>query len=673
MSAADSSDAFADNNLPISFSNPNYQLDEALSGGGGGGEMRCAADDGGEIGDDYDDAEIYEDVDTGTFTRDSSVKSRRSYNHIDLPSMGLDLTADPTANLPSTPHLSSPDSVAAGDNADERFRCYRGIESNRNEVDETTVAVDDGSSTVGENNLKNISADSNVGGDAADEEESRKIEYVRGPRNDDIYAVVNKKVKAQLAHSKETERAVSPKEEDSTDRQREEGEDEEEKQQKEEKLPAGWEKHEDADGPYYWHIKSGTIQREPPPPQPSAPPTRPPADVSPAPPDGRQSAETAAEQEEKPAATTEEEAAEEGEGSPPPRQVRFAVQSLGWVEISEDDLTPERSSKAVSRCIVDLSLGRNVALDVVGRWGDGKELYMDLDDHSLKLIHPHDLAVLHAQPIHSIRVWGVGRDNGRDFAYVARDRTTRVHMCHVFRCDSPARTIANTLRDICKRIMIERSLAHNLVAPPAAAPPGGIVRRARPTNLPTQNRRGVRPGSAPPQSFPTPMEEPKKQIRAHYLGATQVARPMGIEVINTAIERMIHMSPREMWSLANVAVAPSVITVVDAGNPERVLQESRVRYLSFLGIGREVEYCAYIMHTAQDLFMAHVFHCEPSSGALAKTIEAACKLRYQKCLDAHARDQEEQTPPTTPKSIGMAIKGMLGSLAGRKKSSGNSS
>lgn len=53
----------------------------------------------------------------------------------------------------------------------------------------------------------------------------------------------------------------------------------------------------------------------------------------------------------------------------------------------------------------------------------------------------------------------------RDFAYVARDRTTRRHMCHVFRCDIPARTIANTLRDICKKIMIERSLQQNLAKP----------------------------------------------------------------------------------------------------------------------------------------------------------------------------------------------------------------
>jgi len=46
------------------------------------------------------------------------------------------------------------------------------------------------------------------------------------------------------------------------------------------------------------------------------------------------------------------------------------VRSLGWTEIAEEDLTPERSSKAVNKCIVDLSLGRNDLLDVVGRWGD---------------------------------------------------------------------------------------------------------------------------------------------------------------------------------------------------------------------------------------------------------------------------------------------------------------
>lgn len=77
----------------------------------------------------------------------------------------------------------------------------------------------------------------------------------------------------------------------------------------------------------------------------------------------------------------------------------------------------------------------------------------------------------------------------RDFAYVARDRTTRKHMCHVFRCDMPARTIANTLRDICKKIMIERSLQQNLGK---SIDINGKSLATRPNNLPMEHRRPAR-------------------------------------------------------------------------------------------------------------------------------------------------------------------------------------
>lgn len=42
------------------------------------------------------------------------------------------------------------------------------------------------------------------------------------------------------------------------------------------------------------------------------------------------------------------------------------------------------------------------------------------------------------------------------------------------------------------------------------------------------------------------------------------------------------------------------------------------------------------MQTSSENFMCYVFHVEPSAAAMAKMIEAACKLRYQKVLDAHA-------------------------------------
>lgn len=40
-------------------------------------------------------------------------------------------------------------------------------------------------------------------------------------------------------------------------------------------------------------------------------------------------------------------------------------------------------------------------------------MYLLLANNLLNLVDPMDRSVLHSQPITSIRVWGVGRDNGR--------------------------------------------------------------------------------------------------------------------------------------------------------------------------------------------------------------------------------------------------------------------
>lgn len=40
-------------------------------------------------------------------------------------------------------------------------------------------------------------------------------------------------------------------------------------------------------------------------------------------------------------------------------------------------------------------------------------MYLILENDTLSLVDPMDRTVLHSQPIVSIRVWGVGRDNGR--------------------------------------------------------------------------------------------------------------------------------------------------------------------------------------------------------------------------------------------------------------------
>ncbi|XP_011251276.1 protein Fe65 homolog isoform X2 [Camponotus floridanus] len=638
LHADDIDEIFLENGL-LSFENPNYhldpaRLDDALNSNGNGSSL-------------YD--ELYQElvgsggrggeVTGGGGGGGTRVQARRTYATLDLGSMGVDVTQGPLTQ----------DSVTddASDNTDNHNLGY--CEKPDNETTE-------------------------MGG----------VPHVEGGLNSELYAVPVKRRQPKDQKNNailQNNTQEKPTDVDSTD-----------SEDKDENLPPGWQKHEDENGPYYWHVKSGNIQREPP----EAPlhsktearrslvkdndsinnfhslsgmvntVTR--SNTSSALDqelENKRKVELALKRRSYPAR-----ADSEGRDKP----IRFAVRSLGWTEIAEEDLTPERSSKAVNKCIVDLSLGRNDLLDVVGRWGDGKDLFMDLDEGALKLIDPENLTVLNTQPIHTVRVWGVGRDHcrERDFAYVARDRSTRKHMCHVFRCDIPARTIANTLRDICKKIMIERSQHQNLAKPVDIN--GRTSLATRPTNLPTEHRRFHRNGQAlVTQSFPTPMEEPKKVLRAQYLGSMQVNQATGMEVLNEAIEHIVTNTPINQWRNVNVAVAPSMISILTP-NDDKLITECRVRYLSFLGIGRNVKQCAFIMHTAQDLFIAHVFNCEPSSGALCKTIEAACKLRYQKCLDAHPQGFRNASSLNTPsgRGLGATLKSLVGSLTGRRNKQGES-
>lgn len=732
-------------------------------------------------------------------------KTRRSYAQLDINSMGVDvedggslltssLTTSSVGAIPVSPYQSlvSTDSENnIGSTQTERSRKLsleernnnRGFDNSRTRVQSRPKKKDgtEESARRSSNSLLDYyssleraastrsgkETDSSVmeteddpagsHGDAEDKESSEvksqedsAIPHIQGELTNELYAVpVKRRIRKSpdgASSSPRSSRGGSPTTSDSSHKESIDVSDliKAEEQKQEELLPPGWERHEDDDGPYYWHISSGTIQREPPAVCPSH---------------KLQSkrlsrdldvicnftnfATTSSSSSKSSVSSTSSSNSGKGESalgassthSSSPKQpagevqlrslsehcrqkeemqlkrrsypqgmcsltadkkpIRFAVRSLGWVEIAEEDLTPERSSKAVNRCIVDLSLGRNDILDVVGRWGDGKDLFMDLDDYSLRLIDPQDFTVLNTQPIHTIRVWGVGRDNGRDFAYVARDRLSRKHMCHVFRCDNPARIIANTLRDICKKIMIERSLQQNLAkqvmpggsaVPRSVTGPLGASRReallsqphvcrgsglgaTRPNNLPTEQRRlsqGSGKSGYSSKSFPTPMEEPKKLLKAYYLGSTKVDKPTGMDTLNLAIDRLTTSTPKSEHKYVHVAVAPSTITILEPGEETKVIAECRVRFLSFLGIGRNVKTCAFIVHTAHDQYVAHVFTCEPSSGALCKTIEAACKLRYQKCLDAHRLIQErKRNEAQQNKGLTSTIRNVLGNLTTR--------
>ncbi|XP_032883560.1 amyloid-beta A4 precursor protein-binding family B member 2 isoform X6 [Amblyraja radiata] len=306
----------------------------------------------------------------------------------------------------------------------------------------------------------------------------------------------------------------------------------------------------------------------------------------------------------------------------------FAVRSLGWVEMAEEDLAPGKSSVAVNNCIRQLSYCKNDIRDTVGIWGEGKDMYLILENNMLDLIDPMDRTVLHSQPIVSIRVWGVGRDNGRDFAYVARDKDTRILKCHVFRCDTPAKAIATSLHEICSKIMAERRNAKAVAC--------SVSQERVNVNL-----------DVPLQDFPTPKTELVQKFHVQYVGVLPVAKPLGIEILNGAIESLMTTTNKEDWISVIMNVADATVTVIRQKDEDEVLLECRVRFLSFIGVGKDIHTFAFIMDAGNQRFECHVFWCDPNAGNVSEAVQAACMLRYQKCLVARP-PPPRMCPPGPP-------------------------
>uniref|UniRef100_A0A673NJI5 Amyloid-beta A4 precursor protein-binding family B member 3 n=1 Tax=Sinocyclocheilus rhinocerous TaxID=307959 RepID=A0A673NJI5_9TELE len=292
----------------------------------------------------------------------------------------------------------------------------------------------------------------------------------------------------------------------------------------------------------------------------------------------------------------------------------FAVRSLGWVEIPEEELTPGKSSLAVNNCIQQLSHSKAEGQDAVGAWGEGQDMMMVLKKDTLSLMDPVDRSLIHCQPIINIRVWGVGCNNGRDFAFVASDKDTCMLKCHVFRCNASAKTIASALHEMCSK-PLTRSLTMESISP---------------EDLPRQ------------VDFLETVRQRVQKFEVEYIGNLPVSRAMGMEVLNRAIESIMHSRDRDEWEPIVIHVSDTVLSLWRGEDGDDPFWECQVRYLTFLGVGHDTHTFAVIVDAGTQRFECHVFWCEPDAGIISEAVQAACMVQYQKCLVA-------QTPPVRSK------------------------
>ncbi|KAI3374066.1 hypothetical protein L3Q82_022635 [Scortum barcoo] len=411
-------------------------------------------------------------------------------------------------------------------------------------------------------------------------------------------------------------------------------------------LPSGWRTIKDSTGTYYWHVPTGATQWQ-----------HPRLSGTPQLPDTKQ--EEAGQQ----SSTREKDGPPEARSSwhedyltnHDPDSKCFAVRSLGWLEVEEEDLSPGRSSLAVSNVIQQLShCGSPEQRDRPGAWGEGREMMLVLKKDTLTLLDPLDHTPLHCQPIINIRVWGVGCNNGRDFAFVAGDKESCVLKCHVFRCNAPAKAIATALHEMCSKVIylwnVSEVGTNELTAANRESQRPFFCLQMMSEKTLMRPSRSLTMESISPEDLPRQVEfleavrQQVQKFEVQYIGNLPVSRAMaGMEVLNRAIESIMNCTDRDEWEPAVIHVTDNVLSLWKGEEGEEPFWECQVRFLTFLGVGHDSHTFAVIVDGGTQRFECHVFWCEPDAGILSEAVQAACMVQYQKCLVA-------QTPPPRTKS-----------------------
>ncbi|XP_012968187.1 amyloid-beta A4 precursor protein-binding family B member 3 isoform X5 [Mesocricetus auratus] len=394
-------------------------------------------------------------------------------------------------------------------------------------------------------------------------------------------------------------------------------------------LPPGWRKIRDAAGTYYWHVPSGSTQWQ-----------RPSWELGGAedpgtgkegiwelrPPKGRSFSSLDSSLNRSNSLTWYGE--DSYVRSLEPGAKCFAVRSLGWVEVPEEDLAPGRSSIVVNNCIQQLAQTRNRSQPHNGAWGEGQNILMILKKDAMSLVNPLDHGLIHCQPLVHIRVWGVGSSKGRsipaparDFAFVAGDKDSCMLKCHVFRCDVPAKAIASALQGLCVQILSERIGVSGEAACCSSDP-------------------------ISPEDFPRQVElldavsQAAQKYEALYMGVLPVNKAMGMDVLNEAIGTLTARGDQKTWVPAVLSVSDSLMTAhpiqAEAGAEEEPLWQCPVRLVTFIGVGRDPHTFGLIADLGCQSFQCAAFWCQPHAGGLSEAVQAACMVQYQKCLVASA-------------------------------------
>ena len=171
--------------------------------------------------------------------------------------------------------------------------------------------------------------------------------------------------------------------------------------------------------------------------------------------------------------------------------------------------------------------------------------------------------------------------------------------------------------------------------------------------------------------FDNLVETSETTMDVKYIGKVQVPQPIGIDVLNVAIDKCLAdaskaqmnkllgaaSTSRELEALSDIDdrtssplieaklhVSPSSVIVENTTTGE-IIVECRIRYLTFMGISRrDIRWCGFIMqNTTNKTFEAQCFECYPTAGYVCDSIQASCKRMYEKMVKSQRQQVDDAT------------------------------
>lgn len=411
--------------------------------------------------------------------------------------------------------------------------------------------------------------------------------------------------------------------------------------------------------------------------------------------------------------------------------ISFVVYPLGCCEFDETQLISANSTKAIQKCILRLLNTADKEENTCWGLSQSHPILMRLLDDHIQFTDVHTRSLLRSQPIHTIKTWAVDDDN--NFAFVVEDLPQRdpaansvgesqlesvnfallhepISVCYVFSSmddDDMSMKVATKLnREINRyREMISSQLEATSQRPPQMIDTKPVRLLAATNNRLTQDNDQTDADEDLEDQFETSRftgerdtnegdddddddlaESSEITLKVRYIGKVQVPRPMGIDVLNVAIDQCLadaskvqmnrllsrrnSQDDREQTAAADLVnfdghlnigsplveaklhVSPLSVIVENEQTGE-IIVECRIRYLTFMGISRrDIRWCGFIMqNTTNQSFVAHCFECYPTAGEVCGAIQQSCSRMYEKMVKKQRmKEQVDETTSILPKS-----------------------